>query len=618
MTMRTGVRYVLLLALILGVVLIPILWDLPTKLLEWSDPFFVAIALGMLLCAIAEHKDVPTRQSGGSEPRPVPPSVEARRRELRSSAALASTTLSPERRREIVETACAAFPHAVALRARHLEAMRRDLAGRLRESRTEIMTTPAWWAIAPTRSDTGHRFVMGFRNLGCAYWRDDPFHLGCSCCGFCSGVVPDVEPTRQDLEAQFANALADALDTGVHFDVVEFLNDGSFLNDDEFAPAFRQHLFRTIAALPYVRRVLIETRPEYITEDKVLAVLGELRDGQRLEVAIGLETADEFIRAACHRKGFGREDFEAAARCLSSVGERVGILVYSLVKPAFLSEAEAIEDQVSTARYLAELSARYGCTIAMKLEPAVVAKGTLLDFLYFDGTDAIGHGYDVLSYWSVVEILCRLAQEAVGLPVRVGTREDMDIFEKVPAVYHANGMFSKWDFILYGAVQHYNTHGSPARLLAEIGDAVSDRSFPAWKARLGLRTTAIEQMRSSLAEDIAGIQSERGGRARRAFLRQVFAGLERLEYGGRSLRFARELRGRGRLLPDADLVAGVHRLVESELSQVLSGFSLKVLDARLERDAPGLLRICLQIKDSTTRDSLHHVWFGIPTDHLTA
>ena len=96
-------------------------------------------------------------------------------------------------------------------------------------------------------------------------------------------------------------------------------------------------------------------------------------------------------------------------------------MVYGLVKPPFLTERETIEDQVSTAKYLSQLATNKRCKITFKLEPAVVAKGTLLEFLHFDGKRAVQQDYKVLSYWTVIEILCRLEQEGIQLPVRVGT-----------------------------------------------------------------------------------------------------------------------------------------------------------------------------------------------------
>ena len=61
----------------------------------------------------------------------------------------------------------------------------------------------------------------------------------------------------------------------------------------------------------------------------------------------------------------------------------------------------------------------------------------------------------------------------------------MDIIEKVPAVYNGSGRFSKYDFILYEGVQHYNVHRSIVQLLAEIDKAFhdNDRAFEEWKRR---------------------------------------------------------------------------------------------------------------------------------------
>lgn len=545
-------------------------------------------------------------------------SLEAQVQKIRECETLPSETLSAVRKQEIVSLACKAFPFVVVTRQEHLRSLRKAFKKLHGESHTSLMNKAAWSSISTTNSDTGYRFTMGFRNVGCAYWRENPFHVGCFCCGYCSGIVPEVEPTQDELEMQFEDGLEQALKTHVDFDVVEFLNDGSFFNDEEFSPSFRRYLFRRVNSLPFVKRLLVETRPEYIKKESILQVLSEFSHAKSLEVAIGLESADEFIRGVCIRKGFSRDDFERATQCLSSFDGRISILAYSLVKPAFLSEVEAIKDQIQTARYLVRLSSRYKCKITMKLEPAVVAKGTLLDFLYFHGQENINHAYRVMSYWTIIEILCRLRQENIILPVRVGSRNDMDVIEKVPAVYDKNGMFSKWDFVLYEAVQRFNVHGSVERLLLEIEDALSDKSFHDWKQRLGLQVTAIEACCQKYAFEIEQLKGRTDNRSKKAFFSQVFSALNRIEYEVKGMWFAKILAHRQGRYTAEEIKAEVQEFIEGEFQEVTKDVQIKVVDVYFEVDGTRLMRICLQIRDKKKKDALYDVWIGIPTVSHTA
>jgi len=568
-------------------------------------------SLGQNEAQVLQLNCVPMQSHHG--PRAGDPALEVQIQKIRECESLPSDVLPAERKKEIVRLACEAFPFVVAIRQNHIKSLRKAVARTLRESRASVMNNAAWSSVSSTDSDTGYRFVVGFRNIGCAYWRQDPFHLGCFSCGYCSGIVPEVEPTQCELEMQFENALGQALETRVGFDVVEFLNDGSFFNDEEFSSSFRRYLFCKVDSLPYVKRVLVETRPEYIKKEGISKVLSELAPDKDFEVAIGLESADEFIRGVCHRKGFRCVDFEEAVRCLSSFDGRVRIVAYSLIKPPFLSEVEAIEDAINTARYLVKMSAQNRCKITLKLEPAVVAKGTLLDFLYFHGQDAINHAYSVMSYWTVIEILCRLRQENVRLPVRVGAREDMDIMEKVPALYNSNGMFDRWDFVVYEAVQHFNVHGSLVHLLAEIDEALSDKNFEDWKMRLGFQTTAIEDCRTKFAEEIENAKGETDETSRRTFLMKVFSALDRIEYGESGARFARMLAHSQHRRSADDIRADVQEFVEGEFRQVTKDAWLRILEVYFEVDKPRLMRIYLQVRDLKKKDALCNVWIGIPT-----
>ena len=137
---------------------------------------------------------------------------------------------------------------------------------------------------------------------------------GCLHCGYCSGVWLEHEPEEWQLERQFNSPWRRNREREFTLMSSSFLTTALSSMMREFSPAFRQRLFRKLKAMNDVARVLVETRPEYVEKEKILSLLAELRTDQELEVGVGLETADDFIRAACLRKGFERTEFEKSDR----------------------------------------------------------------------------------------------------------------------------------------------------------------------------------------------------------------------------------------------------------------------------------------------------------------
>ena len=548
-----------------------------------------------------------------SKPPPIPEPDWASHEATLSQYAVLPSFLSQDRKAAIISELKAAFPYFVQVRQKLLDGVHKTNAKLLRQSRSGLMEECAWSSISTTCSDTGYRFVVGFRNIGCKYWQDNPFSIGCYCCGYCASVVPGIEPSLDELERQFEKAMSSALAKNVEFDVVEFLSDGSFLNPEECPPEFRLHLFRKLATLKYIRRILIESRPEYVTADSIRDLLKELPAGVTLEIGMGLESADEFIRSACLNKGFAKKDFEAAVSSLAAFGERVRGVVYMIVKPPFLTEREAIEDIMNTVGYLAELADRKGIQLIPKLEPAAVARGTMLETLYFGQNGDNRRRYTMLSYWTVIEIIARLYEAGFAGEVRVGAREDMDVIEKIPAVYDPNGLFNKYDFVLYEAIQWYNEHQSLTYVLADVADAMKQRGFERWRAALGLEETAIERCSSALADEIKKQEESVEHKQRKIFLAQIFNVLSHIEYDQESQKFAKAIVKRIDWRDKKAFRAEVDEFVDTRFREILQDVGVEVIDFNLERDHPKLLRLYIGIRHLNTKTESYDVWVGIPT-----
>lgn len=252
--------------------------------------------------------------------------------------------------------------------------------------------------------------MFGFAAPGCTYAQGGGGP--CTNCAFPLASTRGVAVTADDLVAQFETEVAAHDFAREDIREVDLYNSGSFLNDAEIPPEARRRVLERLGRLDPVECVLIESRPEYVTE----ASLGAARRAlgpKRLEVGIGLESADARIREKLIHKGFTRGDFEKSLAVLARHG--AALLAYVLLKPLGVSEREAIEDSVETCRYVHAKAREAGIEAKAALQPVFVQRDTALATAHASGR------YRPPWLWSVVEVVRRAAP--LG-PIHVGTKDD--------------------------------------------------------------------------------------------------------------------------------------------------------------------------------------------------
>jgi radical SAM enzyme (TIGR01210 family) len=223
-----------------------------------------------------------------------------------------------------------------------------------------------------------------FRTIGC-YWSRIS---GCTMCGFIndSATIP---PTEENVLNQLDHALKKMES---QTSLLKIFTSGSFFDDREIPPILRKRIVERIADIGTIKKIVVETRPEFVDEQNLNSIC-EILDSNdiRLEIAIGLETSSDTIRMDCINKGFTFNDFIKASDIARVMG--VSIKVYLLLKPPFLSEKTAVND------ILASISdtVPYATTISLNL--CNVQKGTMLEEL-FNRND-----YRPPWLWSAVHIL---------------------------------------------------------------------------------------------------------------------------------------------------------------------------------------------------------------------
>ena len=305
---------------------------------------------------------------------------------------------------------------------------------------------PAGVELIPANVDgeEGLRMMVILRAPGCVYARKTG---GCTNCGFWHHLTTSGEPVAAgDLVAQLGMALDEHRDDRARVLEVDLYCSGSLLADAEVPPTARVGLLALCAELSALRRVVVESRPEYVTRQAVAPLVDALApSGATLEVAIGLETADDALREASIRKGFSLAQFEQAADVLADLGVALG--VYLLLKPMGTSEDEAVADVLASGRYLAELSRRLGLDLRVALEPTFVPEGTPLH------DELLAGRYTPPSLWSVVHVTRGLA--AMDLTVHVGLSS-----EGMPADNVPTGC-PECTPALRQALAHFNATGDP-------------------------------------------------------------------------------------------------------------------------------------------------------------
>lgn len=218
------------------------------------------------------------------------------------------------------------------------------------------------------------------RTRGC-YWADIK---GCSMCGYARDTLGR-SATPAELQSQVERLVS--LHRGEPY--VKIYTSGSFLDDREVDGPSRLALagaFRGRA-----RRLLFETLPEFATADRLQPVAEAF--GGDVEVALGLESTQPEVLARYIGKGAPPSEYLAAARRVRELGMRAK--AYLLLKPPYLTEAEAVEDVVRSVEIAAP---EFDC---LSVNPVHIQGGTVVEWLFRRGR------YRPPWLWSLVEVLRR-------------------------------------------------------------------------------------------------------------------------------------------------------------------------------------------------------------------
>ena len=218
-------------------------------------------------------------------------------------------------------------------------------------------------------------FVLIVRTKGCVW----ALRSGCSMCGYINDAMLE-NVSDEDLFFQFSEAMKKFNDQKM----VKIFTSGSFLDENEVSEKIQEKICETLGKK--TKKVIVESRPEFVNKEKVK----KLSQLCNLEIAVGLESANDNVLKYSINKGFGLKDYIKAVEIIKNF---CSLKTYILLKPPFLTEKESIQDAVNTAKTAGEHSS------SLSFNPVNIQKNTFVEFLWKRNE------YRTPWLWSVVEVL---------------------------------------------------------------------------------------------------------------------------------------------------------------------------------------------------------------------
>lgn len=235
---------------------------------------------------------------------------------------------------------------------------------------------------------------------------------GCTMCGEWAGSTLGKLVPPEIHVSQFVAGVTKLMKEGHCVPWIRIYQEGNYTNVNEIGSETRTMILTLASRLPQVERITVETMAKYV-KSKDIAVMRRCVAGNvELEVGIGFEALDPIVRNICVNKGESIEHYQRAVDVLRENGCRS--LAYVLLKPPFLTEAEAISEAVATVKAAIKMGFD-----AVSIEPVSIHDWSLVGALHFQGM------YRNPWIWSVIEVARQVVKDVA--PVRGSLRTEMRI-----------------------------------------------------------------------------------------------------------------------------------------------------------------------------------------------
>jgi len=213
-------------------------------------------------------------------------------------------------------------------------------------------------------------FVLILRTSGCRW----AHHSGCTMCGY-------FKETYNAGEREIMRQVEEAMEKYEGEELVKIFTSGSFLDEREIPIRIQKYILRKFEG---AEKIIIESRPEFI---KNLSLL----EDERLEVAMGLESANNKVLEYSINKGFTFEQWMKGAEEVKERG--LSLKVYILIKPPFMTEKDAIRDAVESVEKIKDVAD------TISFNPVAIHGKTMVEYLWRRNL------YRPPWLWSVVDVI---------------------------------------------------------------------------------------------------------------------------------------------------------------------------------------------------------------------
>ncbi len=267
---------------------------------------------------------------------------------------------------------------------------------------------------------TVDRVMIVLRSNGCQHYKTNG---GCSMCAHLNGAPLMEKITHENYVMQWNSVVDGSFNESAttefnlnDYPVVCVYNLGSLLNPEEISFKTVKYIFASLNEYKGVKKVIIESRAEYVTEE-ALSAIREVYDGI-VEVGIGVESTNYLVRELCHHKAI--DDTKIITDAVDMLHKfNMKALAYVNFKPVFLTESEAIDDAIKTS---VDCFSKFHFD-AVSVEPTSLQENSLANFMYDLGL------YRVPWLWSLRDIIHGIYDE-IGtqkLDIRLGGYFDEEV-----------------------------------------------------------------------------------------------------------------------------------------------------------------------------------------------
>ncbi len=258
-------------------------------------------------------------------------------------------------------------------------------------------------------SALGKELVLALYTRPCRYGK----------CTFC--VLPTMaaggeKVTATDIEKQIDFILSNySKKERDEISKVSIYTASSTLDQESLPTRSLMYLMLKISDLPKLKLVSFETRPEYVEDWELKAIKNVLGKDITLEIGIGYETYDPYLRNEILKKGLTRRALHSLMSLLSE--NKVSLKAYIMLKPHWsLNEEEAIVEAISGIKELSVMSSEYKVPVSIHLNPTYIAKDCQLS------EEMISHNYEPPEIKSIITVL--IGAVTIGLPIYAGLDDE--------------------------------------------------------------------------------------------------------------------------------------------------------------------------------------------------